>query len=276
MSEKNAASDSARLGGLRGFVFDLDGTIWEGPRLMPGAEELVDDLRATNMAVVFASNSSRHGSGVLRSRLAELGIDSTPREMIAALDLAGEEVRRQMGVVRVLPIGTEELTEILRASGHHIVSDEDWPTAESVVVGIDPHFSYDRLRAASRAVAAGASFFAVNMDRNYPIGPGLFDPGCGSLAEAIATAGGSRPIGIGKPERPLFRAALERLGCDPHQAAMVGDSTASDIDGGRAAGMFTIWLNREYQGPPPESVDLHVRDLLELRRLWHRSRSDPD
>ena len=114
--------------------------------------------------------------------------------------------------------------------------------------------------------------YAVNMDRNFPIGPGLFDPGCGSLAEAIATAGGSRPIGIGKPELPLFRAAIERIGCDPHQAAMVGDSTASDIAGGRAAGMFTIWLNPEHEGPPPECVDLHVRDLEELHRLWRRAR----
>jgi HAD superfamily hydrolase (TIGR01450 family) len=272
MSQDTPNSITARLRELRGFAFDLDGTIWEGPQLMAGAVELVDDLRASHMSVVFASNSSRHGSGVLRDRLSEMGIDSSPREMFAALDLAGEEVRRQMGVVRVLPIGTDELVEILQASGHEILADEDWPAAQSVVVGIDPHFSYDRLRAASRAVAAGASLFAVNMDRNFPIGPGLFDPGCGSLAEAIATAGGARPIGIGKPELPLFRAAIDRLGCDAHQAAMVGDSTASDIAGGRAAGMFTIWLNPEHEGPPPECVDLHVRDLEELHRLWSRAR----
>jgi 4-nitrophenyl phosphatase len=192
--------------------------------------------------------------------------------MFAALDLAGEEVRRQMGITRVLPVGTDELIEILRASGHDIVGDESWSAAQAVVVGIDPHFNYDRLRAASRAVAAGASFFAVNMDRRFPVGPGLFDPGCGALAEAIATAGGSRPLGIGKPELPLFHAAIERLGCEPHQAAMVGDSTASDIEGGRAAGMFTVWLNLSHEGPPPECVDLHVRDLGELQRLWRNAR----
>jgi 4-nitrophenyl phosphatase len=141
-----------------------------------------------------------------------------------------------------------------------------------VVVGIDPQFSYDRLRVASRAVAAGASFFAVNLDRSFPIGPGLFDPGCGALAAAIATAGGSHPIGIGKPELPLFRAAIERAGGEPGRTAMVGDSTASDIAGGRAAGMFTIWLDPDHRGEPPEDVDLHVRDLDELRRLWRRAR----
>jgi 4-nitrophenyl phosphatase len=272
MTQDMARGVAARLKDIRGFVFDLDGTIWEGPRLMPGAIELVADLRASDRAVVFASNSSRHASGVLRDRLAELGIETLPREMLAALDLAGEEVRRRLGTVRVLALGTDELADILRASGHALVEDRDWKRAEAVVVGIDPHFSYDRLKAASRAVAAGAAFFAVNMDRNFPTGPNEFDPGCGSLAAAIEVAGGVRPIGIGKPEPPLFRAAVQRLGCEPHQAAMVGDSTASDIEGGRKAGMFTIWLKPEYQGPPPDCVDLLVRDLGELHRLWREAR----
>ena len=261
-----------RLQELRGFAFDLDGTIWEGPRLLPGAIGLVEDLRASGLRVVFASNSSRHASGVLRPRLAELGIVAAPEEMLAALDLAGEEVRRRLGPVRVLAIGTDELDEVLRVCGHTIVADEDGPDAQAVVVGIDPDFSYDRLRAAARAVAAGAAFFAVNMDARYPVGPGEFDPGCGALAEAIAVAGGVRPIGIGKPEAPFFQVANQRLGCPPHRAAMVGDSTASDIAGGRAAGMFTIWIEPHDQGPPPSCVDLRVADLDELHRLWRSAR----
>ena len=85
-------------------------------------------------------------------------------------------------------------------------------------------------------------------------------------------AGGSAPECIGKPEPPLFREAIDRLGCAPHAAAMVGDSTASDIEGGRAAGMFTIWLNAEHQGPLPASVDMLVRDLDELHRAWRGTR----
>src|SRR5579883_3442341 len=121
---------------LRGFAFDLDGTIWEGPRLMPGASELVAELRASGRSVVFASNSSRHASGVLRERLAELGIEAADDEMLAALDLAGAEVRRRLGTVRVLAVGTEELVEIMQASGHTVVEDRDWKSAQAVVVGI--------------------------------------------------------------------------------------------------------------------------------------------
>ncbi len=200
MSQDTAGSVSARLQDLRGFAFDLDGTIWEGPRLLPGAVRLVDDLRGSGIKVVFASNSSRHASIVLQGRLVDLGIDSAPTEMLAALDLAGDEVRRRMGSVPVLPLGTEELTEILLSSGHAIVMDEDWKAARAVVVGIDPHFSYDRLRAASRAVAAGAAFFAVNMDRSFPTGPSEFDPGCG-VAGRGDRGGGRSPAGGNRQAR---------------------------------------------------------------------------
>ncbi len=80
-----------------------------------------------------------------------------------------------------------------------------------MVVGVDHDFSYERLRAAARAVASGAAFFAVNLDASFPVGQGLIDPGCGALAEAIAVAGRARPVAIGKPELPLFQFAIERL-----------------------------------------------------------------
>jgi 4-nitrophenyl phosphatase len=257
---------------LKGFVFDLDGTIWEGPRLLPGAAALVADLRAAGLGVVFASNCSRYGAGVLRARLAELGIDATDAQVVSAFDLVGAEVRRRLGPLPVLTVGTEELVEVLRSSGHSHVSFENWEQARAVVVGVDPDFNYDRLRAAARAVAAGAAFFAINLDARFPVGPGLFEPGCGSLTEAIAVAGGARPVAIGKPEGALFQVAIERLGCAANQAAMVGDSTASDITGGRAAGMFTIWLNPDQDTITPTSVDLEVKDLAELHRLWCQAR----
>jgi HAD superfamily hydrolase (TIGR01450 family) len=257
---------------LRGFVFDLDGTIWEGPQLLPGATELVALLRGAGLGVVFASNCSRYGAGVLRDRLAALGIEATDAEVVSAFDLVGAEIKRRLGPISVLAVGTEELALVLTSSGHSHVSFENWEQARAVVVGVDPDFSYDRLRAAARAVAAGAALFAINLDARFPVGPGLFDPGCGSLTEAIAVAGGSRPIAIGKPEGAIFQVAIEKLGCAANQAAMVGDSTASDIKGGRAAGMFTIWLNPDQDSATPSSVDLEVRDLAELDRLCRQAR----
>jgi HAD superfamily hydrolase (TIGR01450 family) len=257
---------------LRGFVFDLDGTIWEGPRLLPGAADMVADLRNAGIGVMFASNCSRYGAGVLRDRLAGLGIRAATNEVVSAFDLVGDEIRRRLGPQPVLVVGTHELVDVLLASGHAHVGFDNWEQARVVVVGVDPDFSYDRLRSAARAVAAGAAFFAINLDARFPVGPGMFDPGCGSLSEAIAIAGGARPIPVGKPEGALFRVAISRLGCTANEAAMVGDSTASDIKGGRAAGMFTIWLNPDQEKTVPASVDLEVGDLAELHRLWREVR----
>jgi 4-nitrophenyl phosphatase len=272
MAQEQTKPVHTSLANLRGFVFDLDGTIWEGPRLLPGAADLVADLRAAGVGVVFASNCSRYGAGVLRDRLAGLGIDAATAEVVSAFDLVGAEIRRRLGPLPVLVVGTDELVEVLLSSGHRHVPFENWEQARAVVVGVDPDFSYDRLRAAARAVAAGAAFFAINLDARFPVGPGLFDPGCGSLTEAIAVAGGARPIAFGKPEGAIFQDAIKRLGCAANQAAMVGDSTASDITGGRAAGMFTIWLNPDKEARPPASVDLKVADPAELRLLWGQAK----
>ena len=106
------------------------------------------------------------------------------------------------------------------------------------------------------------------------LGPGLFDPGCGALAAAIAVAGGTEPVAIGKPQPTLFHVAIERLGCPSRQAAMIGDSQSSDIKGGRGAGMFTVWLDLENDDPKPDCADLKgAADLPELHHLWKRRES---
>ena len=127
-------------------------------------------------------------------------------------------------------------------------------------------------RRAGRAVAGGAAFYTVNLDPRLPVGPGEWDPGCGALAEAVAVAGGARPVVVGKPHRPIFEIALERLGCAPAEAAMVGDSLATDVAGGRGAGMFAVWLDAAGDGDGEGRADLTVRSLGELRDLWLAAR----
>jgi 4-nitrophenyl phosphatase len=274
MEQCHSSATLQKLRELRGFAFDLDGTIWEGPALLPGAGDLVTGLRSAGIGVVFASNCSRSGSSLLSRQLAQFGIETSAGEVLTPFDLIGGEVKRRKGPVPVLVVGSEDLSQVISSSGHTLVPFERWEEAKAVVVGVDVDFSYDRLRAAARAVASGAAFFAVNLDHRFPVGPGMFDPGCGALAAAIAVAGGAQPVAIGKPEPTLFRVAIERLGCSSREAAMIGDSQSSDIEGGRAAGMFTIWLDPENDDPKPRSADLKVRDLRELHQLWKEARNE--
>jgi HAD superfamily hydrolase (TIGR01450 family) len=261
-----------RLDALRGFAFDLDGCIWAGSTLLPGARELVEALRAAGRGVVFVTNSSRERAGQIAERLSRLGISAGATDVLAALDLLGEAIRRRVGLAAVLPLGTREMREVLEAAGHTVVGFDDWRRAGVVAVGNDPLFDFGRLRAASRAVAAGATLFTVNLDPRLPVAPGEFDPGCGALTEAVAVAGGARPVVVGKPHAPIFEMALERLGCLPPEAMMVGDSLTTDVAGGRAAGMVTVWVDPVGERHEPGQADMVVRDLAELLESWRAAR----
>jgi HAD superfamily hydrolase (TIGR01450 family) len=256
------------LASLRGFAFDLDGCIWAGATLLPGAKELVEALRAAGRGVVFVTNSSRERASQIGERLSRLGIPAKASDVLAALDLLGEAIRRRVGASAVLALGTREMHEVLEIAGHTVVEFDDWRRATVVAVGNDPLFDFGRLRAASRAVAGGAALFTVNLDPRLPVAPGEFDPGCGALTEAVAVAGGARPVVVGKPHAPIFEMALERLGCRAPESAMVGDGLATDVAGGRAAGMVTVWVDPA--GGPDESgqADLVVGDLAELLKVW--------
>jgi HAD superfamily hydrolase (TIGR01450 family) len=218
--------------------------------------------------VVFVTNSSRERAGQIAARLSRLGISAEAFDVLAALDLLGEAIRRRFGSAAVLPLGTREMHEVLEAAGHTVVAFDDWRRAEVVAVGNDPLFDFGRLRAASRAVAGGAALFTVNLDPRLPVAPGEFDPGCGALTEAVAVAGGARPVVVGKPHAPIFEMALERLGCRPSEAVMIGDSLTTDVAGGRAAGMVTVWVEPALERPEPGLADVVVRNLTELLDLW--------
>jgi HAD superfamily hydrolase (TIGR01450 family) len=261
------------LGALRGFAFDLDGCIWAGSTLLPGAREFVEALRAAGRGVVFVTNSSRERAHGIAERLSRLGIPAKEPDVLAALDLLGEAIRRRVGPAAVLPLGTREMRDVLEAAGHSVVELDDWRRAGVVAVGYDPLFDFARLRAASRAVAGGATLFTVNLDPRLPVAPGEFDPGCGALTEAVAVAGGARPVVVGKPHAPIFEMALERLGCRPAEAVMMGDSLTTDIDGGRGAGMATVWVDPTGEARETGRADLAVPSLVELLEFWRAARS---
>jgi 4-nitrophenyl phosphatase len=121
--------------------------------------------------------------------------------------------------------------------------------------------------------AATGALVTPNVDPRLPIEGGGFLPGCGALVRAVAVAAGVEPVVVGKPEPPLFRIALERLGLPAEATAMVGDSLASDIRGGHRVGMPTVLYAPRGAPPvppgaPPEAVpDAVVRSFADLARL---------
>lgn len=250
---------------MRGFVFDLDGCVWTGEVLMPGAAEVLALLRQQGKAVCFLTNNSRARARTMQAKLVRLGVEAKEHEVLTPLEILGEVVAQRWGPSRVLAIGGEELAEVLVDAGHRLVPIDRFRDATVVVVGNDFEFSYERLTAAARAVAAGAAFVTPNIDPRLPLEDGQFLPGCGAIVEAVATAAGLRPIVIGKPEPPLFELALQRMGLSVDEAAMVGDSVDSDVRGARRVGMTAVLFAPK--GGPDGVAHYMVKSMAQLRRL---------
>lgn len=249
------------LSEIRGFVFDLDGCVWNGDTLNPGAGETLAALHRAGRRLAFLTNNSRATGEDIRRRLHGLGV-TLAEHVLTPLEIIGEVIARRWGRSRVLVVGAAELARVIARAGHEIVPFLDYRRATVVAVGNDFDLTYDRLTAAARAAAAGAPLVTPNVDPRLPLDGGEFLPGCGSIVEAVAVAAGVRPIVVGKPEPPLFRLALERLDLAPATAAMVGDSVPSDIAGARAVGMRTVLYAPH--GASAGEADLVVRSFAEL------------
>ncbi len=253
------------LAGLRGFVFDLDGCVWNGNTLNPGAREVLTALDRAGRRLAFISNNSRATGPDLRRRLHDLGV-TVAAHVLTPLEIIGEVITERFGPSRVLVIGADEVAAVIAGARHTIVEVKDYPSASVVVVGNDFDLTYARLTAAARAVAAGAALVTPNVDPRLPIEGGEFLPGCGAIVSAVEVASGGRAIVVGKPEAPLFRMALERLRLEPAAAAMVGDSVPSDVRGARAVGMRAV-LYAPTGAPAAPEADAVVRSFAELAAL---------
>ena len=252
------------LRGVRGFVFDLDGCVWNGRVLSPGAGETLAALDRAGRALAFLTNNSRATGEEIRRRLHALGVPAA-RHCLTPLEIIGEVIARRFGPSRVLVVGAAELAGAVARAGHELVDVKDYRRATVVAVGNDFELTYERLTAASRAAAAGAPLVTPNVDPRLPQEDGEFLPGCGALVAAVAVAAGVRPLVVGKPEAPLFRMALERMGLEPATAAMVGDSVAADVRGARAVGMRAVLYAPD--GGTSGEADVVVRSFGELAAL---------
>ena len=250
---------------LRGFVFDLDGCVWTGDVLVPGAADVLASLREQGRGVAFLTNNSRARAATMQAKLNRLGVAAALSEVLTPLEILGEVIATRWGPSPVLAIGGEELEAALVDAGHRLVPVDRAREAAVVVVGNDFAFSYERLTAAARAIAAGAAVphpeprpAAARRGRRVPARLRRRRRGGGD-------GGGVRPIVVGKPEPPLFELALARMGLTAEDAAMVGDSVDSDIRGARRVGMTAILFAPH--GGPDGVAHYMVRSMAQLKRL---------
>jgi glycerol-1-phosphatase len=206
------------------FLFDLDGVLYRGPKVIPGAAEALARLRAAGKRLAFVTNNSGRTPQAVADHLTELGIAADPDEVQTSALVTAEQLAAR-GVSEAYVVGEEGILHALRGVGIGIVDANAYRT-QVVVVGWDRQATYETLRRASLLVERGATLVATNADASYPADDGDW-PGAGALLAAVETTTGAHAEVFGKPEAPIMLAALDRAGGG--RPLVIGDRLETDI-----------------------------------------------
>jgi HAD superfamily hydrolase (TIGR01450 family) len=218
------------------YLFDLDGTIYLGADLLPGAAEAIASLRAAGRAVMYLSNKPIATRASYAAKLTALGIPTEESDVLNSSQALAHWMARETPGARAYAIAEAPVLDDLAAAGIRVVDDP--LAAEVVVASWDRGFSYDKLNSALQALNAGARLVATNPDVSCPVDGGLFVPDCGAITAAIeACSGRTVELYGGKPSPIMGELALARLDVAAEDCLMVGDRVHTDILFGHNAGM---------------------------------------
>lgn len=224
------------------YIFDLDGTIFVGNKLLPYVRETIGSLKKSGKKIYYLTNTSIRSREQLVHFLADLGLDVEFDEVVTASYVAGWYFHRRMNQLKektnVLVIGEDALRKDLKSWGVPITQEPH--AASHLLIGIDFSFDYDSIMKGMQALDTGATLVAVNPDPNCPVDGGKRIPDTGTFTAALETASQTKEkIIIGKPSPIMGQYFHSILKEKAKECIFIGDRIETDIQFGKANQMQT-------------------------------------
>jgi 4-nitrophenyl phosphatase len=267
------------------LIFDLDGVIWQGKKLVhPRIPSVIEKLHKDGNKIYFLTNNSTRNQYGYQRRLAGLGIEARRDEIICSANATRMYLRKKLIAhsswlktrkkkPRIFVIGEKALKKEIEKLPAEIVKVDDDGRVDYVVVGIDLNFSYKKLRRAMRAILDGAEFIGTNADRTVPIKCRMV-PGCGSLLAAITTATNCKPYVVGKPNPFIIREVLDKLNPDRRDVYVIGDRLDTDTVVANRTGLRSILVlsgattkEAAKKAKGPEKPQYIIKDITEIQKI---------
>lgn len=222
---------------IRYFLLDMDGTIYLGPKALPGAADLIAYLRASGRAFLFFTNNPTQDAGAYAEKLAGMGIDAAPENILTSGEATARYLAHSTPHKRVFVLGTPSFEGELARAGLECCDEK----ADAVVLSFDTTLTYRKLETAGYLLAEGLPYYATNPDLVCPTQRGSI-PDCGAMAALLEAATGRSPKYIGKPHAEMVNMGMEKLGAQPEATAMVGDRLYTDMEMAYRAGIASVLL----------------------------------
>jgi NagD protein len=218
-----------------GFLIDMDGVIYRGSELIPGARQFIVELLERDIPFLFLTNNSQRTRRDVATKLSRMGIPIEEKHVFTCAMATARFLARQLPGGTAFVIGESGLLQALHHNGYSIVdSNPDY-----VVVGEGRTLSFELVERAVQLILGGAKLIATNLDPNCPTQNGT-RPGCGAVVALLEKATGVKAFSVGKPSPVMMRAARKELGLEAANTIMIGDTMETDILGGVQMGYRTI------------------------------------
>ena len=218
-----------------GYLIDMDGVIYRGNQVIPGAQRFIADLNEHGIPFRFLTNNSQRSRLDVSTKLQRLGFEVQAQHVLTCAVATARFLKQQKPYGTAFVIGESGLATALHESGYAIVDrDPDY-----VVVGEGRTLNFEMVEAALRMIVGGAKLVATNLDQNCPTEHGL-RPGCGAIVAMLEAAAGVKAFSVGKPSPVMLRAARKEIGLTTEQTIVIGDTMETDILGGVQLGFHTV------------------------------------
>ncbi|MCX6355570.1 MAG: HAD-IIA family hydrolase [Candidatus Aureabacteria bacterium] len=239
---------------IRAAAIDLDGVVYFGDMAAPGAAAAIRDIRAAGIRVFFITNNSSRNRREIAAKLNGLGIGCVAREIMTSGYATAVWVKKMRPRKPVMVIGSDSLRGEFKKAGVPLTDDSHCGV---LVVGLDRHFTYDKIAAGLSALARGAEFIACNVDANFPVENGTLMPGNGAMVGALESAAGRKAdVIIGKPGTYMLELIARLNELKPKEILVIGDRMDSDISMAKRFGSPAILVTRGRGGKIPTARSL--------------------
>ena len=219
----------------RGYLIDMDGVVYRGNKLIPGADRFIQILLEKEIPFLFVTNNSQRSRCDVVLKLTQMGIDVEIEHIFTCAISTARFLASQKPNGSAYVIGDAGLLTALHDHGYAInEADPDY-----VVVGEGRLLNFEVLEKALKLIINGSKLIATNLDPNCPTDSGL-RPGCGSTVSFLETASGRQAFSVGKPSPIMMRMARKELNLRTAEVTMIGDTMETGILGGLQMGYRTV------------------------------------
>lgn len=222
----------------RGFIFDIDGVILLGGRVIPGSRETLLQLREEGKKLAFVSNNSTRAREDYFEKIKEKELPIEEEELVPATHATARYLAEKYSQKKIFVLGGLGLIKELLLAKLELT--EKPVEAEVLVTGSDPNVNYSKLSGATNVLLKGSPWITCNTDKLYPLTEEKLIPGTGLVVGALAYITGREPdVIVGKPSTPIIEQALKVTGLKRGECLVVGDILDTDILAGKNAGVAT-------------------------------------